>query len=108
MRDIHKFFLESKACAGWKLQPCSQCGIVHPSSCDIVKDPEWIKDQKVYELAQKFQEYLDDSGQESDNFIEGMDVTFSQAVELFNDFLLFLNEGDEVLRKVKDPTEGKG
>ena len=60
------------------------------------------------ELARKMQEYLDDSGQETDNFIEGLDVTFKAATELFNDFLTFLGDGRDPPVPVLDPTEGKG
>lgn len=55
------------------------------------------------DLGQKMQEYIDDSSVESDDFLTGLDVTQTAAVELFNDFLLFLNDGIDPPGKVKTP-----
>ena len=52
-----------------------------------------------------FQGYLDEAGEESDGFIEGLDITFKQAVEFVNDVLLYGRDGEalEPRQSVKDP-----
>lgn len=68
---------------------------------------EKIRAAFVSEMRQSFQAYLDESREESDNFIQGMDVTYKQAVELFNDVLLAANHGEPLGKNVVlDPTDG--
>jgi hypothetical protein len=55
------------------------------------------------QIRDKFQEYLDESGTESDEFIVGMDVTRPGAIELLNDILLYMAGGDRT--KVKPLTD---
>jgi hypothetical protein len=45
-------------------------------------------------LGTMMQAYLDESSVESDQFLEGLDVTLPAAIELFNDLLLYLNDGE--------------
>lgn len=48
--------------------------------------------KSVQELRQLFQEYIDESSLESDNFLTGLDVTEPALVASFNDFLLFMSQ----------------
>lgn len=47
------------------------------------------------QLRQQMQQYIDESSIESDNMLEGLDVSEPAAVELFNDFLQFLEATTE-------------
>lgn len=44
------------------------------------------------DLVKAFQEYIDDSPIESDDFLEGLDITEPDAVDLFNDFIMFCTQ----------------
>lgn len=57
------------------------------------------------QLREKVQQYLDESNVESDQYLEGLDVTLPAAIELFDDFLLFMAGG---VQGVVKPLEGHG
>jgi len=60
--------------------------------------PNMRRLQKAFlkQVKELFQNYLDESGDESYGFIEGMDITFAQAVEFVNDVLLYAQDGEEL------------
>jgi hypothetical protein len=58
----------------------------------------------VPELVRLMQQYIDEAPEESDQFLEGLDVTRTAAIELFNDFVLYANGGVDPGVKVTDPT----
>lgn len=39
--DVLRAFFSDPRFMGWMGRPCSQCGIPHPSHCEIVKDPDY-------------------------------------------------------------------
>lgn len=67
------------------------------------------RDRRVFNrrVSGMFQDYLEDAGQESDNFIEGLDITFKQAVEFVNDVLRYNLDGEDPPNPVLDPTNPK-
>jgi len=62
---------------------------------------ERLHKQFVKKMAEAFQSYLDEHPTESDEFLEGQDVTLGAAKELFNDFLLYCNDGEELAEDMK-------
>lgn len=76
---------------------------------DVSPNFKRIQAAFISQVRQAMQSYLDESGEESDNFITGQDVTFAQATELFNDLLLTMNDGQDLgQNKVLDPTNKEG
>jgi len=67
----------------------------HPQELDKIR-------QAPKELAELFQEYVDEAPMGANGLLEGLYLKPSEVVELFNDFLLFLNAGLEPPLKVKD------
>jgi hypothetical protein len=62
--------------------------------------------QVLTEVTAKMQEYLIESCADRKGLLIGLSVTFPQATDLFNDFLLFMNDG-EAVDPVLDPTNPK-
>jgi len=47
-------------------------------------------------LARAMKDYIDESPQETDGFLEGLDCTADQAKAVFDDLLLFITQCDDL------------
>lgn len=63
---------------------------------DLLLSQHGEKKVTIQLLAKAFRDYVNEAPRESDDFLVGLDVTGTQAKDLFDDFLVYVTQCDDL------------